>query len=330
MAKDLTSFKRTPSGENSPVTHLASVSKDDSSHLAVIRLSSSWSDRQFVLTPVKEGFSCAVVSAFTNNYNSNSAPATTFADGNEIQTQLASLWNAKSANSSWLEGHKALCSYFARGYGPWTVFSRKPANPEQFVESGATRIALKFNPRAFPAPKCSSFSAALRVFCPSALYMAYNTAAAKSSRGFSHNDSGVLAFAFSDSLPAPSLVDSSTYSARLVDVANDGLALDATATTSHDYDIWNNATTNSSLPVFKSGTSSTSFFSVDLPITDDALDDLKSRLLHPFWLVVGFKNSNGFASYSNGRYFHMQIGNRAVYYASRIELVFTASSSTFN
>lgn len=331
MAKDLTSFRLTLPGASSSAKHLASVSKDGASHLAVIRLTSRWSNRQFVLTPSVESFSAAVASAYTANYSSNSSPATTYADGNGLRDTLASVWTAKT-DSSWHSGHKAICSYFACGDGPFTRFGRNPIPqyPARYIEAGQTRVALKFNPLAFPAPKCSSFSASLRVWCPSALYEQLGVHGPRSTRGFSHNDAGVLDYAFASSLPAPSAIDASHYSARVVDEANNGLALDSAPTYTADYDIWNNSGESSDLPVYKTGTSSSSFHSADFPITGDALDDLKAHMLSPFWLVAGFRNANGFASYANGSYSHMAAGVRAVFYASRLELIITASANSFN
>lgn len=337
MAKDLTSFKITPEGASASATHLASVSKDGDTHLAVIRLTSKWTDKQFVLTPDQEGYSCAVVSAYSSNYNvSHDTPSHTAAlynDGQDLLAQSDAIWNSKTT-SSWISGHKAICQYFSRGRGPWTAFVRKPSNPERYIEQGATRVALNFNAHAFPLAKCSAFSAKLRVWCPSVLYESDNSAPSASSA--LHNDSQCLWAVFSSDLPAPSAISADTHASfDIGPLANRG-ATTATAVYSEDYDIWNSGTLASELPVYKGSasshsTKSTAYYYSDAVISGDALNSLKAAMNKgPFWLVAGFKPANGFGSFINNTYSAMGISFRGVSYASRFELVFTASANPFN
>ena len=332
--KRLLSYSDNGSASQLPRTTLASVNVGGTKHLAVLKTTQAWDNRSFTLTPTDEKFFSAVACGTASSYQAQATDNTVYTDAGEIIDALRGLW-ANSTAASWTSGHKALCTYYARSFGAWAINISPQGSdfPLKVMEVGCTHVALKFNPRCFPISNCTAFSAKLRIYCPSSILHDndnHNSVPTfNPTTTIAPNNGACVRYSFFSDLPAPSVLNSisNSFSFRLDSIANQG----SSNAFAYAYDIWNIEPTlkpasnvwvynNHRLIYDTPGT----YFYHDVSIPPAVTDTLRPLLHSPFWLVLGFRQVPA-AFQAVPPY------SAATLYASRIELIFTATApNTFN
>ena len=128
---------------------LRTVDSNGKGHLLIIRRASAWSNKELVVTPDAEYYSCAVVHGKSSQYL-NQLP---YSDSVALTNAHEAAWTALD-ETAWKEGHKPSFNYVARGFGPWYVrtcaSSVTESTASQIMEYGGSRQNLHFNCRAIP------------------------------------------------------------------------------------------------------------------------------------------------------------------------------------
>lgn len=147
-------------------------------HLLIITRKTAWSNKEFIVTPEREFYSCAVVNGLSSNYTADLP----FDESATLCNDHEAAWNGLAADA-WHEGHKPALHYVARGFCPWHVrtasSSLTTSDAERYMESGGTRQLVRFNCHAVPTHfgitgTGYSFDAYLRFWNPSAVACGFN------------------------------------------------------------------------------------------------------------------------------------------------------------
>jgi len=217
--------------------------------LAVIRKTTTWSDKTMVVTPSYESYtSVASFCKYAVEGEKN------YVRDNQIAEQLRTVFAAKT-DADWISGHKPCFMYWSRGdmtlptpntsggisswtFDPWFAKTTTKTGSEAESEGalvngcGASWSALYFNLYAFPLNKCYSLSMKLRLFNPSMLaydwwqlyaqpfkeHREVNVPTAATAGSGSLN----MKYNFSASLGAPSSFDTQADPAETIDFSSGG------------------------------------------------------------------------------------------------------------
>ena len=210
------------------------------SHLLIVKKNSAWTNKELIVTPSDENFSCAVAYGTSSTYSSMNYD--TNADGNTMVSRLQQVWNGKTVHS-WQMGHKPIFHYCARSFGPWHIKSDSNANSRnnclKILEMGGCRQQLFFNLHALPVGSATSFKAYLRFWNPSYLQAVEGQSGAKA-YNYAHHSGARVYYHFDDEPKKPTQCQETgcgycDFAAH----ANEGQGSNSgTQVQTIDYDMW--------------------------------------------------------------------------------------------
>lgn len=297
MAKNLTTL-----GPGGASPNLATLDGDGGEHLLVMRQTSDWSNRSFVVTPSEEKFAFAAA---------NGRPPTLHQECAALATAISSLF----ASASWVDGCKALFAYYTTQLDPlmlYRVGGRPLSLPtEARSGQGMTVIAQKYDLRALPlAAFDAGWKASIRLHCPSHLFHdpqgiwlpsdvwnsmgGSNTLYALASAELPDHPSAILTDppqGDSDPRVSVALTPSGTN-------LNAGLAIGFQAADWFNYDPFDTQSVEvpqMPLRVYATDGDSPADFYYDLELTGTSKGVVSSHTDGGFWVLLAFKCCNGFS-----------------------------------
>lgn len=310
-------------------------------HLLVMRQGAALSDAERVAVPVEERYVACAAWGEASSWDKRAASLVS-ADAEAVAAALRGRVGALSS-ADWRDGHKCLCSYFARSgcpgrvkHDPATVTERMQ---QRYLDFGATRHLLTFDLRSLPRRKFSSCRVFLRFHNPSWLVWADGTAL-----GFSeaHNGSSDVLYRFlpGDGEAAPSaLGQGATAAFALCSFANKGaLSTKGENVGYGDYDVFalDPGGPLSTTPAVLNRIHVCYYYdkaewSADREVTDaGALAELDAACEAGRYvrLLYGGRICNGIASSLGTE--GMAQGGTSTAYATRVELVLRLSGAAWN
>lgn len=329
----------------------------DGQNLLIIKHTSAWTNREFIVTPAEEYFSQAVT--YGEQYAWGQVMYQNDSDAAEMQNRLASIRDRKGVNS-WYAGHKPMYAYWARSFPPYRILTDRNINTTTVantMELGSCWKLLRFDLFGLPTGLLSAFSAYWRVWNPSCtevwdtrpeglqpIFYAQN---------YLHNGAGVMRYRFDSTVQPPNFHQATVSNvgygeADIAAYSNEGYGGDYTNFSHHKYDLY-----NAHLGVAASGSNnfygkeqthlyykttnnqlSSSAYFADIPITGNGLTTLKNAIKggNAVWAHCGFPTLDAqSAVYRNGGYLAGQRPFSCLFiYCSRLELRLVASWSRFN
>lgn len=323
-------------------------------HLLILKKTTTWTNKTFVLTPVDEHFATAVVYADYSAYNTGYGQDVV-ADTDALAGQFSDLWNSKTGMGAWTAGHKPLVTYYARGWGPWAIKSKPDINRThgiQILEYGGSRQLLRFKTHALPVGNLSSFNAYLRFWNPSFGFVMPTEPGGSNltylmCSSISHNNCGHVRYHFDSEAMPPTQMNAEGYGEiDLPPFANEGKGTaywNGSLQFGKSYDVWGTHLGTASGTDFydlqktavylkgktqTGGTKSNDPYYHDAEITGNGLKRLKECLPNgDVHLIIGSVPANGITS-------SPQVGlnshSTLTLYTSRIELIFKCSGGKIN
>ena len=326
----------------------------DGSNLLIIKHTSAWTNREFIVTPAEEYFSQAVT--WGEQYAWGQVMYENDSDAREMQNRLAAIRDRKGVNS-WYEGHKPMFAYWARSFPPYRINIDPNINTTTVantMELGSCWKLLRFNLFGLPTGLLSSFSAYWRVWNPSCIETWDTRPEGLQpifyAQNYLHAGAGVMRYQFDSTVKPPNFHQATGYGeADIAAAANEGKGGDYTNFSHHPYDIYNShlgvAATNNSYKYYgkeqtylyyktTNNQQDSSAYFADIPITGNGLTSLKNAIKggNAVWAHCGFPTLDAqSAMYRNGGYLAGQRPFSCLFiYCSRLELRLVASWSRFN
>ena len=324
-----------------------------SGHLLIVKKTTTWTNKVFVITPIEEYFTMAAVYAYASSYNTGYG-SSVVSDADALATQFINHWNTKTGTNAWTSGYKPLFAYYSRGWGPWAIRSKSDinlTNGPQIWEYGGSRRLLRFKTHALPVGNLSSFNAYLRFWNPSwCLMTALDMGGTVHCPNISHNNSGVVRFHFDNGVMPPTQMNAENYGeANFPVFANEGKGASGTSAPNGSlqfgsvYDVYGSHLDTASpsdyfyqqkTAIYMKGHTSTGGeistdpYYYDFEITGNALKRLKECLPNgDIYMIAGAVPTNGLTASSTVGI----AGNSTIMmYCSRIELIFKCSGGRIN
>lgn len=347
-----TKLCKTDKGSGSGAARYPLISDGDDLLVIKNAATSGWSNKELVVTPDEEYYSTAVTYGEQSSYNAGMALGYTNPDALEMQTRLKSIRDAKTTES-WKEGHKALFAYWARSYPPYRQKADSSMNATQMMntmELAANFRLLRFQLRALPIGKLSSFSAYWRVWNPSCIHhhdtSGQNTWSATCFTSLHNTDGGKMYYNFSNEIKPPKFHYGSGHgTADIAGAANCSAGNDVTWTYTAPYDVWDDRAAHAYPPsswpgrnplrVYVKGSALAGGYDytpyyADIAITGDGLSSLKEAMKSggPLWAHCGFPIVD--VQSATGSFGGQEQISTILVYASRLELRLVATWSRFN
>jgi len=337
MALHLTSDNHKNAQIGDKVNHLAAVRYSSENHLVCIRQLTSWTNKEFVQKPDATRW-CACMGTGKEATPSSQS-------GSVVKTDTDLLVSAVSTATdslSWRSGYHPCFNFFARGIGG--PYSKRTTLPQGSAEFAHALVAYRFNLHYLHFSKLSSYSAYLRVYCPSLAFQrrmdSFALYWATLVNGGLYNGASTLCARVSTDLPSPSSTVASGYDAwEFYGTANNGRTVTSDTNLnfySLDYNPYHGDDL-ATLPVYVpnrraySGTTPPSDLPTryyhDYQITN--ADNLDVLDLNPgrIWVTLHFSCSNGFADGS--AYNAMAANTSAHAWFYRADLVLKCTGSAF-
>lgn len=341
MSKELTTIKRSvtvTSGNTSTTTvymHLGSVKTSNGTHLAVVRQTSTWTDKVLVAVP-------------TNNLC-----AFAYAYGNDAQQTLVNGLASTLGGASWSGSttdptrQKALFAWYTTCCDPGNYHDNGSGYNVNMDGCGQSALAERFNLRGLPLGHMSEWHAYVRLHCLSAI----GVAATSYEDFYSSNppDDGIDIGAISahDAAHAlevyafESVSDHATVGAAETNTAHESLSLigkynaGASGTSMSgdlvfdtecaEYLPFTASTAGHPLRVYraKDGSGDPVHFFCDVELTGSVKSYILQHTRAPFWLAFRFaRDAAGFYATVQSR--------THFFYAQRVELVLKCTGSAYN
>lgn len=326
--------------------HLGGISNNGQSHLVVVRQLTTWSQKEFVVTPTETKYNQAWSCGLEQYYMEQGGPRV-YNDTNTLVTNVRN-----RIETGWKTGPCAMFGIWSRASGPYAWYQyykhydpTMPA-PTTLTEYGASIVAYKFNLRHLHLSRMtSSYTAYLRVWAPSLVISAPEDAADDGllfSGGLYHNCSNLRVKMFSQLPTLTWNVADGGDSFEFAGNCNNGIVVQQD-TPCPDVMV-NYSPFGGQIAYSQDGNSSRVFtrddnydtgglnprtYYHDFQIANSNNKDLLSKNPGEFWLVAHFHIDNAFSLGDSTDKGLMQ--RKAVtVFAERAELVLKCTSQRFN
>ena len=334
MSKDLVSIGK--SNGISIESDLLSATYLGDTHLAVIRQTTAWDNKELVATPKESLYAWAYASGREANSTSWGGAAVK-ADTDVMITGVAN----QLANATWNAGPKACFSYFCRSDDPYSNFMDL-TNANIRSGHGRSVVALKFSLRGLPLAKMSSWSAYIRAHIPSIAgcedmqlpgwCIIYDIplwgSASICDIRFTENQPSIIAdgteatesFELNnycnngDRPAAGSQAERHAYIYDPMDIEH--LGVDPLEANDQELRVYATGTDNPPVDYY-----------ADIPLTADCKTFLGNHM-GEFWAAFNFREGNAFSSGTNRQ--GLQVHYSIMAYIQRFELVLKCTSGTWN
>lgn len=347
MAKDLTSIAQTSAG--STEKHLLSVKDGDAQHLAVVRLTSNWTDKVLVATPRESKFAQAYA------YGLEAYPNAMRNDAVKNDTQiLVDALGTQLATTAFASGEKAVYSYFNRsndvGYAFANMASTTAPTQNSYAGVGQSIVAQRYFLRALPLGKMTSWKVYLRVHVLSSIASTPALLGSQSTGllGPDTNIGGAYSLCVAGAAELPQFAGG-------VEALTDAETLDVTALYNDGHvastDVQTNIIKYAPYPMnaalAQSGTQLPTrvytnqpnltlpnvHYSCDVELTGALKSYIGANAYRDFWLFTRFARANAFVGTVAGgtqTSYGLAPGCCAFLFAQRVELVFKLTGGSFN